>query len=218
MPDGQVTLEYTRYVAAFDRAQANFDENFLDQPFPMYLDEPLPYNGYDFNKFMPIYGYGLMSSGTISLDDVHYGQHKSFGTFGQSGNNLKEQYQLINRMQEIDRLLGSGQFADNEEKEMLEMERDHIREREVFARDKHLGMSLSVADGSCASSYMLLSLTPNSLQAGTWNARGTVSELSIHITAEIIDDDKPLTPSNLDYGQPQLKIDSYDVAPPGAMA
>jgi len=76
---------------------------------------------------MPIYGYGLMTSGTISLDDVHYGPYKSFGVFGQSGTNLKEQYELINRMQEIDRLLGSGQFADNEEKEALEGERDFIR-------------------------------------------------------------------------------------------
>jgi len=49
LPDGQVTLEYTRYVASFDRAQLYFDENFLDQPFPRYLDEPEPYTGYDFN-------------------------------------------------------------------------------------------------------------------------------------------------------------------------
>jgi len=121
-------------------------------------------------------------------------------------------------MQEIDRLLGSGQFADNQEKEMLEKERDHIREMKVFERETNIGMSLAVADGSCASSYMLLSLIPNTLDNGSWNAGGSMSHMTIDITAESIDAKKPLTPSNLDYGQPQLKIDSYDVAPPGAMA
>jgi len=61
-------------------------------------------------------------------------------------------------------------------------------------------MSLAVADGSCSTSYMLLSLTPNTLDEGSWNARGSISGLKIEITAESIDVNKPLTPSNLNYG------------------
>jgi len=218
LPDAQVTIEYQRYVAAYERAYDYFEESFENVPYPKYLKEIEPYNGYNFIDFMPIYGYGLMTSGTISLDDVHYGSYKSFGVFGQAGLNLKEQYKLVNRMQDIDRTIGSGQYENNMEKEALEYEREFILNNRIFSRDMNLGMSLSVSENECSSSYMLLSLTPNTISDGTWNARGSISKLRIGINAEGIDQNKPLNPQRLDYGFPQLRIDSYDVAPPGAQA
>jgi len=73
LPDAQTTQLYTAYVRAFDAAVGTYNENFLDQPFPKYLNDPEPYKGYNFDQFMPISGYGLMTAGRISLDDTKYG-------------------------------------------------------------------------------------------------------------------------------------------------
>lgn len=65
---------------------------------------PYPrYSGYNFEDFMPVYGFGLLTAGTINLDDVNYGEYKTFGVFGQMGKNIKEKYNTVNLIKNIHR-------------------------------------------------------------------------------------------------------------------
>lgn len=213
LPDAQVTIAYQKYVGAFNKAMEYFEETFLDKPYPKQLKEAERYSGYQFEDFMPVYGYGLSTQGTISLNDVDYGQYKSFGVFGQHGFNLKEKYLAINRMQEIDRQIGKGEFDTKEEREDLEFEKEFILlALELYSQEG----GMTIDNNQCANSYTLLSLTPNTLDDGLWNARGSVSSLTIDIMAEGRDSTRPLTPSVLIYPGEQMKIDSYSVGPPGA--
>jgi len=69
--------------------------------------------------------------------------------------------------------------------------------KSIYAHKKNAGVSL--VDSECKSSYMLLSLTPNTFTAGTWNAKSFVSKLMIKIGNEKTDKTRPLTPDFLTY-------------------
>jgi len=77
-----------------------------------------------------------------------------------------------------------------------------------------MNAGVSVAD-KCTSSFTLLSLTPNTFTAGTWNAKTFKSQLNISIQAEDTDSSRPLNPDFIKYPGQQSKIDQYRVRLPG---
>jgi len=81
------------------------------------------------------------------------------------------------------------------------------------------GMVIGTNAG-CSSTYMLVSLTPNTMDNGFWNAKGSNSHLDIKVSAEKIDSTRPLLPTTDWLGTigRQLKIDAYNVALPGQEA
>lgn len=147
------------------------------------------------------YGYGLPTAGNISLDHYNYGRHKSFGVLGQQGLNYKQYRTLVEEYFEANEALISG-FGERS---------DEIQKAQAMKKIKEGYLQTPMNYGSklglnCSSSFVLLSLTPNSLDDGNWNAPhpdGRKPFLKFHVEAQKTSRDKPLEPSFLVFPRKQ---------------
>lgn len=135
-----------------------------------------------------------MTAGTISLDEIEYGSNKAFGVLGQNGINLKEYVDLYEQVKDIQRRIYKGQFEDLPEKEVLE---NRIKRILSNIREMKRGTGQSIVPESCSSSFILLSMVPNTIEDGEWNAKGKKSSISIGVSASPSDKNRPLTPDFL---------------------
>lgn len=161
LADAQITDDaygksYTAYVNAFEEAREFYFNNVDGVKKPSLLTPPPKYTGYKYDDFMPVYGFGLMTAGTISLNDIDYGEYKSFGVLGQHGMNIKEKYDTLNKIVSIDKKIQKGEVS-NEAKKDLEYDMKMMR---ASTSKYKMNAGVSVAS-NCTSSFTLLSLTPN---------------------------------------------------------
>ena len=77
-----------------------------------------------------MYGYGLPTAGTYSLDHYNYGAFKSFGVLGQQGMNKKTYHDLVEQYLEAKEAINSG-FGEILDKEKLSEVKKAILNRYV---------------------------------------------------------------------------------------
>ena len=84
--------------------------------------------------------------------------------------------------------------------------------RPFYQAPKDQGQLL--AEG-CVSSFVLLSLTPQTFVDGAWNAKGQQSEITITVAASGTNKERPLTPEFIVHPKDQLNVNPMILLPPG---
>jgi len=105
-------------------------------------------------------------------------------------------------------LSGIGEETD----ELIMMDSASRIADEFASRPMRQGQKLGDPE-SCSSSFVLLSLTPNTREDGDWNSDGAY--LSVEVTAQKANDRKPLTPEFLKYPVDQTLPNPLVLVRPG---
>lgn len=101
-------------------------------------------------------------------------------------------------------------YGDENDKQTLKDVKNMVES--FFSPPKDQGQLL---EEGCRSSFVLLSLTPQTFKDSAWNAKNQDSEITVTVRAMGVNKERPLTPEFIEYPKDQLEVNPMILLGPG---